>query len=270
VVSNNNVTTFIKELVLEPVNDSAFHFNPGEYVQLKVPPFALNFDQLPIDPPFDETWKNLGLKKYSAKNEFHTHRNYSLATNPEKERLLRFNIRIALPDGKNGFGAGVGSSYAFSLKPGDEVQLTGPYGNFHIKKSDREMIYLGGGAGMAPLRSHLSYLLETLKTKRKVSFWYGARTTDDLFYMEYFENLQKNHSNFSFKIALSEQEKLAAQNDYHIGFIHEVLLDQYLKKHTQPQEIEYYLCGPPPMIEASMKILERLGVRDEMVSFDEF
>lgn len=270
VVSNNNVTAFIKELVLEPVNGSAFHFNPGEYVQLKVPPFALSFDQFQIDRPFDEAWETLGLKKYYAKNEFHVQRNYSMATNPEIEQLLKFNIRIALPESLNGVSSGVGSSYAFSLKPGDEVKLTGPYGDFHIKQSEREMIYLGGGAGMAPLRSHLSYLFDTLKTNRKVSFWYGARSTEDLFYMEYFENLRKSHPNFSFNVALSEQKKPCARNDYHTGFIHEVLLNEYLKYHKEPEEVEYYLCGPLPMIKASFNMLGKLGVTDDLISFDEF
>jgi len=191
-----------------------------------------------------------------------------MATNPETEKLLKFNIRIELPPTGN-ISAGAGSSYIFNLKPGDEIKITGPYGNFHIKQSDSEMVYAGGGAGMAPLRSHLSYLFETEKTNRKISFWYGARSLDEVFYREYFENLHKLHPNFSFNVALSQPKSKDAWNGY-TGFIHEVLLSEYLKAHPQPHKIEYYLCGPPAMIKSALNMLNSLGVDDEMIAFDEF
>ncbi|MCK9641247.1 MAG: NADH:ubiquinone reductase (Na(+)-transporting) subunit F [Prolixibacteraceae bacterium] len=270
VVSNNNVTAFIKELVLEPANGSQFTFIPGEYIQLRIPPYELNFEQFNINSPFKKIWDEQELGSCFAKNSFYTQRNYSMATNPDSDQQLRFNVRIALPPDNNVTNAGIGSSYVFNLKPGEEVKLTGPYGDFHIKQSDREMVYIGGGAGMAPLRSHLSYLFGTAKTKRKVSFWYGARSIDDLFYVDYFENLQKNHGNFSFKIALSASKNQDSRNGYPFGFIHEVLFQKYLSKHEQPNEIEYYLCGPPALIEASLNMLKSLGVRKELIAFDEF
>lgn len=204
-----------------------------------------------------------------AKNKIYTKRNYSMATNPKTEKQLRFNVRISLPPADNHVSAGLGSSYVFNLKPGDEITATGPFGDFHIKQSNREMIYLGGGAGMAPLRSHLSYLFETEKTTRKVSFWYGVRTVNDLFYEEYFGDLEEKHDNFSFHIALSE---LNGQDNWkgHAGFIHEVLLNEYLKNHPKPQDVDYYLCGPPAMIKAGLAMLKGLGVDEELVAYDEF
>ena len=268
VISNHNVATFIKELVLEPLK-ADFKFKPGEYIQIEVPPFKLSFDQINIDEPFDMTWRDSGFFNCFAENPVFLNRNFSMASNPETEKLLKFNIRIELSPEPSKISAGAGSSYIFNLKPGDEVKITGPFGDFHIKESDTEMVYLGGGAGMAPLRSHLSYLLETEKTNRKVSYWYGARSLDDLFYREYFETLQKQHPNFSFNVALSEPKNKDAWNGY-TGLIHEVLLNEYLKKHLHPAKIEYYLCGPPTMIKAGIKMIKSFGVDDEMISFDEF
>ena len=269
VVSNHNVAAFIKELVLETLEEKNFTFRPGEYIQLMIPPFDITFDQILIDNPYDKTWKDLGLFDCFSRNTIHTKRNFSMANNPEKDRLLRFNVRISLPPGDRNITAGIGTSYVFNLKPGDEVMLKGPYGDFYIKDSDREMVYLGGGAGMAPLRSHVSYLFESLKTKRKVSFWYGARTLDDLFYDDYFKNLAETNDNFTFHAALSEPGK---HDNWHgdRGFIHEVLLKKYLKDHKHPGEVEYYLCGPPALIEAGTKMLAGLGVPENMISFDEF
>lgn len=270
VLSNRNVATFIKELVLEPAANSALNFRPGQYIQMVIPPFEAKFSQFAIDTRFDTTWKEMGITDCYAENKIYTKRNFSLATNPVTDSLLKFNVRIELPpDNDHLISAGVGSSYVFNLKPGDKVKLTGPYGNFLIKKGDREMIYLGGGAGMAPLRSHLSYLLETEKTDRKVSFWYGARSFDDLFYSDYFEDLEKVHENFSFNVSLSEPKP---QDDWksYVGFIHEQLWNNYLKTHQQPGEIEYYLCGPPVMIKAALEMLKNSGVGEEMIAFDEF
>jgi Na+-transporting NADH:ubiquinone oxidoreductase subunit F len=269
VISNNNVATFIKELVLEPLITSTFKFKPGEYIQIEVPPFELSFDHIHIDKPFDKTWYDLGLFNCFAKNPIYIKRNFSMASNPQTEEQLKFNIRIELPPKTDKISAGAGSSYIFNLIPGDEVNAFGPYGDFHIKQSDSEMVYVGGGAGMAPLRSHLSYLFETEKTNRKVSFWYGARSLDELFYYEYFENLQKQHPNFSFNVALSEPKSKDVWNGY-TGFIHEVLFNEYLKNHPQPNKNEYYLCGPPAMIKAGLKMLKSLGVDDEMIAYDEF
>ena len=196
-------------------------------------------------------------------------RNYSMANNPVTEKELRFNVRIALPPPNSNAPAGVGSTYVFNLKKGDIVKLAGPFGDFRIKKSDREMVYLGGGAGMAPLRSQLSYLFETEKTKRKVSFWYGARTSAEIYYDQYFNTLQQANGNFSFHLALSEPT-LGENWIGHTGFVHEVLQNEYLKSHKNPQDIEYYLCGPPAMITAGLKMLDTLGVPTEMISFDEF
>ena len=270
VLSNRNVATFIKELVLEPAANTAFKYSPGQYIQMVIPPFEAKFTQFAVDNRFEPTWKEIGFRDCYAENKIYTKRNFSLATNPGTDSLLKFNVRIELPpDNDRLISAGVGSSYVFSLKPGDKVKMTGPYGNFLIKQGDREMIYLGGGAGMAPLRSHLSYLLETDKTDRKVSFWYGARSLDDLFYSDYFEDLEKVHVNFSFKVSLSEPKPQDEWMGY-VGFIHEQLWKNYLETHPNPGEIDYYLCGPPSMIQAGLKMLKSIGVEDKMIAFDEF
>ena len=269
VISNKNVATYIKELVLEPLNESPFKFNPGEYIQIEVPPFRLNFDQIHVDEPFNNTWHDLGLFKCFAENPVYLRRNFSMASNPVSEKQLKFNIRIELPPELKTISAGAGSSYMFSLVPGDRVNIFGPYGDFHIKNSASEMVYIGGGAGMAPLRSHLSYLFETEKTERKVSFWYGARSLKELFYNGYFENLEKQYTNFSFNVALSdprEDDKWAG----YTGLVHDVAFNEYLKTHSQPGKIEYYLCGPALMIKSALKMLKSLEVDDSMIAFDEF
>lgn len=269
VVSNRNVTTFIKELTLEPLNGVPFPFHPGQYVQISIPPHKTFFREFQIEEPYYKVWNEMGLLDYLAETTVYTKRNYSMATNPAIDSNLKFNVRIALPPAESKLSAGVGSSYLFNLKPGDEVQLTVPFGYFLIKKSDHEMVYLGGGAGMAPLRSHLSYLLETEKTIRKVSFWYGARSVEEIFYDDYFNKLEQEHGNFSFHLALSETRKQDHWNG-HVGFIHEVLLAEYLSKHENPHNIEYYLCGPPAMISAGMNMLKKLDVGEDFISFDEF
>jgi Na+-transporting NADH:ubiquinone oxidoreductase subunit F len=269
VVSNRNITAFIKELVLSPSEYSEFTYLPGQYVQITIPPCSVAFSELNIDEPYDKRWSEMGLLNYRAENTIYSKRNYSMATNPSTDTNLKFNIRIALPPAGSLIPPGAGSSYMFNLKPGDEVKLTGPFGDFHLKQSEREMIYLGGGAGMAPLRSHLSYLFETGKTARKVSLWYGARSSDDLFYHEYFRKLEQDNPDFSFHIALSEPQQSDKWNGK-VGFIHEYLSENYLADHPQPSEVEYYLCGPPPMIEAALKMLKNSGVPDNMIAFDQF
>ncbi len=269
VISNNNVATFIKELVLEPSNGEDFSFSPGQYIQLVIPPGKIKFDKFQIDQPFQDTWGSMNLYDCFAENPLLVKRNYSMATNPANEKLLKFNVRIALPPYGKNVSAGVGSSYVFNLKPGDEVKLEGPFGDFNIKPTQREIVYLGGGAGMAPLRSHIAYLFETEKTTRKVSYWYGARSKDELYYHDYFENLQREHDNFSFYIALSETKNRENWKGY-AGYIHDVLYHEYLKNHRGRGEVEYYLCGPPAMIKAGLELLKGLGVSDEQIAYDEF
>jgi len=269
VAGNRNVATFIKELELEPVEGEQFDFQPGQYIQLIIPPHKTSFSDFKIDEPYKGTWEEMKLFELGAENVIYSKRNYSMASNPAAEPNLKFNIRIALPPGGKDLYAGAGSSYVFGLKKGDNVKLCGPFGDFLIKKSDCEMIYLGGGAGMAPIRSHLSYMLETEKVKRKISFWYGARTLSDLFYKEYFEELEQMHPDFSFHLSLSEMTQSEIWQGYK-GFVHQHLYESYLKGHPQPGNIEYYLCGPPPMIKASLKMLEDLGVKKDQISFDEF
>ena len=269
VVSNNNLATFIKELVLEPTNGEEFNLKPGQYIQLVVPPHKIKFNQFDIDQSCRAVWEEMGLFDCYADNTLQLKRNYSMATNPASEKQLKFNVRMALPPTGKIVPAGAGSSYVFNMKPGDEVKLTGPYGDFQIKPGEREMVYLGGGAGMAPLRSHLAYLFDTLNTKRKVSYWYGARSKTELYYSDYFEQLQQQHENFSFHVAFSDPEK-GDSRDGHVGFIHDVLYREYLHHHPHPKELEYYLCGPPAMIKSGLEMLQNMGVSKELIAYDEF
>jgi Na(+)-translocating NADH:ubiquinone oxidoreductase F subunit len=271
VVSNDNVATFIKELVLEPVDAlNGFQFTPGSYMQLNIPVYErIDFDQFNIKEPYNAVWKVQHVYDNASSNAAATRRNYSLANNPLIDKQFRFNVRIATPPRGQDCAAGVGSTYAFNLKPGDTVTAIGPFGDFHIKPTQREMIYLGGGAGMAPMRAHLSHLFEVMKTSRRVSFWYGARSRQELFYQDYFESLAAAHPNFTFHVALSEP--LPTDNwEGPTGFIHEVLLREYLGQHHDPHAIEYYLCGPPAMIQAATKMLAELGVDPSQIAFDEF
>ncbi len=269
VVSNNNVATFIKELVLEPVNGEDISYIPGQYIQLIVPPHKIYFRQFNIDPSFRKTWESFNLFNCFAENTLNVRRNFSMATNPVTEKQLKFNVRISLPPAGINVSGGVGSSYVFNLKPGSEVKLAGPYGDFRIKPTQKEMVYLGGGAGMAPLRSHLAWLFETDKTPRKVSYWYGARSKADLFYHEYFERLEQEHDNFSFHLALSEPQ-VNDNWEGSVGFIHEVLYQEYLKNHNNPSGVEYYLCGPPALIKAGLTMLKNLQVPEDQIAYDEF
>lgn len=270
VISNNNVATFIKELVLERFDNSVeFKFKPGEYIHLEIPAHETEFKTIEVIEPFHTTWKQQNIFNYFSFNTTKTRRNYSMANNPENTLQIKFNVRIATPPPGINCSAGVGSSYVFNLKPGDTVFATGPFGDFLIKETENEMVYIGGGAGMAPLSSHISYLFEMLKTKRKVSFWYGARSLSELYYDEYFENLEKIHSNFSFHVALSEPLKSDNWSSY-FGLIHEILEKEFLMKTIEASKKEYYLCGPPPMINALLETLSKYKVPNEMISFDEF
>ena len=269
VVSNRNITPFIREVILSPLDGTRFTFLPGQYVQMKIPPYKVSFKEFQIEEPYRKVWDEMGLFDFSAENTVYSKRNYSLANNPSSDAFIKLIVRIVLPPAGSLITAGAGSSYVFNLKPGNEIQITGPFGDFILKESVRELIYLGGGAGMAPLRSHLSYLFETVNTARKVSLWYGARSSADMFYQEYFEKLEAGNPNFSFHVSLSEP-KPDDKLKWNVGFIHEYLLNSYLASHNQPGEIEYYLCGPPAMIEAALKMLKSLGVSDDMIAYDEF
>jgi len=272
VVSNNSVSTFIKELVLEHADSSeSMDFTPGDYLQLDIPSYELiRFGEFDIPEPYASVWRTHHLFDLVARNPGPARRNnYSMASNRKRERLLRFNVRIATPPPGQDCPPGVGSSYVFNLKAGDTVTAIGPFGDFHVKPTGKEMVYIGGGAGMAPLRAHLSHLLETEGTARRVSFWYGARSRQEIFYEDYFKGLAAAHPNFTFNLALSSPLPEDAWQG-HFGFIHEVVLGQHLKGHPNPRAVEYYLCGPPMMVKACTKMLAEIGVSPEQVAYDEF
>jgi Na+-transporting NADH:ubiquinone oxidoreductase subunit F len=269
VISNRNVTPYVKELVLMPAGNDQFVYSAGQYIQLVIPPHQIRFTVIEVDEPFRKDWESRDLYGCYSENALYLKRNYSMATNPASGSQLIFNVRIALPPEGMNVPAGAGSSYVFGLQPGEVVKLAGPFGDFRIKHSEREMIYMGGGAGMAPLRSHLSYLFDTERTKRKVSFWYGARTPADLYYRDYFENLQLEHENFSFHFAFSDPAP-GDNAEGHTGFVHEVLYREYLENHPGPALADYYLCGPPAMIEAGLEMLQKMGVPQDNIAYDAF
>jgi Na+-transporting NADH:ubiquinone oxidoreductase subunit F len=272
VVSNRNVATFIKELVLEPADSTEkVSFTPGDYLQVNIPAYeTIRFRDFDIPEPYAAVWEAQHVFDLIAHNpEADRRNNYSLASNQQTDRLLRFNVRIATPPPGQDCAPGVGSSYAFSLKPGDTVSAIGPFGDFHPKPTQREMVYIGGGAGMAPLRAHLSHLLETEQTSRKISFWYGARSRQEIFYQDYFRGLAETHPNFAFHLALSSPLP-EDQWTGHLGFIHEVVLERHLQGHPNPSAAEFYLCGPPMMIKACLKMLASLNVPESQISYDEF
>ena len=272
VVGSRSVATFIKEIVLEPADHSEMpSFTPGDYLQFDIPAYSeIRFNDFDIPEPFATVWKSQHIFDLVAHNPAEGRRNnYSLASNLDQEPFLRFNVRIATPPPGQDCLPGAGSSYMFSLRPGDNVSALGPFGDFHIKPTQREMIYIGGGAGMAPLRAHLSHLLETEQTARRVSFWYGARSRQEIFYDDYFRCLAERHRNFSFHTALSSPLPEDAWTGS-VGFIHEVVLREYLGAHPRPDHVEYYLCGPPMMIKACNKMLTDLGVSTQQIAYDEF
>jgi Na+-transporting NADH:ubiquinone oxidoreductase subunit F len=275
VVSNDNVATFIKEFVVRLPEDEKLNFHSGGYVQIDVPRYEMSFRDINVAPQFRDEWDKYKMWDLKMKNTEETFRAYSMANHPAEGNIIMLNIRIATPPWDRVKGAfinvapGICSSYIFSRKSGDRVSVSGPYGEFFIKDTDREMVYIGGGAGMAPLRSHLFHLFNTMKTTRKVSYWYGARSKREIFYEDHFRNIEKKFPNFTFHIALSEPLEEDNWKGY-TGFIHQVLYDEYLSKHDEPEDIEYYLCGPPMMNEAVLKMLYNLGVPDEMVAFDDF
>lgn len=276
VVSNKNVATFIKEFVVKLPEGERLDFRSGGYIQIDVPKVEVDFAKdIDVEPQFRDEWDNFKMWDLKMKNTEETFRAYSMANHPAEDNIIMLNIRIATPPwdrAKNGFmnvNPGVCSSYIFSRKPGDEVTISGPYGEFFIKDTENEMMFIGGGAGMAPMRSHIFHLFNSVKTGRKTTFWYGARSRREIFYEEHFRKIEKEFPNFTFNIALSEP-KPEDNWDGHTGFIHQVILDNYLSKHDTPEDVEYYLCGPPMMNDAVFKMLYDLGVPDEMVAFDDF
>jgi len=295
VVSNYNVSTFIKEFVVRLPEGENLDFQSGGYIQIDVPETVVDFKNINIDPHpdlghdkdvFREDWDKFGLWDLKMKNDEQIFRAYSMANHPAEGNIVMLNIRIATPpwDRANNkwmdVNPGICSSYVFDQKPGDKVTISGPYGEFHINETDREMIYIGGGAGMAPLRSHIFHLFHTQKTNRKVSYWYGGRSRKELFYLDHFEKIEKEFPNFSMNIALSEplpednwtlRESLEdREHDGYTGFIHQALYDNYLGDHPDPDEVEFYLCGPPLMNAAVLKMLDDMGVPPENIRFDDF
>ncbi|GET30953.1 Na(+)-translocating NADH-quinone reductase subunit F [Prolixibacter sp. SD074] len=276
VVSNRNVATFIKEFVVKLPEGENLDFKSGGYIQIDVPKVEVDFKNFDIDEKFRGDWEKLGMFDLKMKNPEPTYRAYSMANHPAEGNIVMLNIRIATPpfDRVNGgfqkVNPGICSSYIYSLKQGDKVTISGPYGEFFLKDNDNEMMFIGGGAGMAPMRSHLFHLFHTVKEKKKkVTFWYGARSWKEVFYYEQFRDIEKNFPNFEFHLALSEPQP-EDNWDGPVGFIHQVIYDNYLSKHEEPEEIDYYLCGPPMMNSAATKMLYELGVPDENVLFDDF
>ncbi|MES2062458.1 MAG: NADH:ubiquinone reductase (Na(+)-transporting) subunit F [Bacteroidota bacterium] len=272
VVSNKHVATFIKELVLEPVDaNEKINFNPGDYMQIKVPPYPeIQFCNFEIEEPYQKVWQTQGLFNLCSHNPGPARQNnYSLAGNWKRDRQLKFNIRIATPPPGQDCPPGIGSSYIFNLKPGEILTALGPYGDFYIKPTQKEMVYIGGGAGMAPIRSHIEHLLENDATKRKISYWYGARSKQEIFYYDYFQKLAAEYSNFNFQLALSSPLKDDEWNGHH-GFIHDIVYHHYLKDHKDIGNVEFYLCGPPIMIKSCNKMLAEIGVEPSQILFDQF
>jgi Na+-transporting NADH:ubiquinone oxidoreductase subunit F len=269
--SNHNVATFIKELVLEIPAGEAVDFKSGGYIQIEAPPHTVQYKDFVVEEQFREDWDKFKIWRYTSTVDAPVYRAYSMANYPGEKGIIMLNIRVASPPPRapEGTPPGKVSSYVFSLKPGDLVTISGPYGDFFIKDTKNEMVYIGGGAGMAPLRSHIFELFQNRKTQRKVSFWYGGRSARELFYVDQFKAIEKVFPNFSFKIALSEP-KPEDHWDGYVGFIHQIVLDNYLKNHPAPEDIEYYICGPPMMNAAVFKMLDDLGVPQSNIAYDDF
>ncbi|MFY0644560.1 MAG: NADH:ubiquinone reductase (Na(+)-transporting) subunit F [Bacteroidia bacterium] len=298
VVSNYNVASFIKEFVVRLPEGESLDFEAGGYIQIDVPPIEVNFKDIDItahpelvadgrDPlDFKSEWDKYGLWDLKMVNDEPIFRAYSMANHPAEGNIVMLNIRIATPpwDRKNNrwmdVNPGICSSYVFGCKPGDKVTVSGPYGEFFIKETEAEMLYIGGGAGMAPMRSHLFHLFHTLKTGRKVTYWYGGRSKRELFYLDHFKRIEEEFPNFQFHVVLSEpmeedhwvnkKDVNDKEGDGFTGFVHQAVIDQYLTKHEAPEDIEFYFCGPPLMNQAVLKMVDDWGVPPENVSFDDF
>ena len=275
VVSNRNVATFIKEFVVKLPEGETLDFRSGGYIQIDVPKITVDYKDMDVDEEYREDWDKFKMWDLQMKNPEPIFRAYSMANYPAENNIIMLNIRIATPpfDRKSGgfmkVNPGICSSFIFSRKPGDKITISGPYGEFFIKDTDKEMMFIGGGAGMAPMRSHIFDLYKTKKTNRKSTFWYGGRSLRELFYVDEFIKLEEENPNFKFNIGLSEPVPEDKWEGY-TGFIHQIVMDEYLKNHPEPEEIEYYLCGPPMMNDAVLKMLDDYGVPEEMIAFDDF
>jgi len=271
VVSNNNVASFIKELVLALPDGEELEFRAGGYIQIECPPHDLSFSEFDIEEQYREDWDRYKLWRYESHVKTDVSRAYSMASFPLEKTVVKLNVRIATPPpgSDDSVPPGVMSSFIFNLKPGDKVSISGPYGEFFARETDNEMVFVGGGAGMAPMRSHIFDQLKRRHSKRKMSFWYGARSLKEVFYQEEFDELAVANDNFEWNLAMSEPQPEDNWEGY-VGFIHKVLYDEYLSKHEAPEDCEYYLCGPPMMNVAVIKMLEDLGVPRENILLDDF
>ena len=276
VVSNRNVATYIKEFVVKLPAGESMNFRSGGYIQIDVPKYnAINFSDFDVEQEYRGEWDAMKMWGLVAKNPEPTYRAYSMANHPAEGNIVMLNIRIAPPPWDRAAGSfqrvnpGICSSYIFSLKPGDKVTISGPYGEFFVRDTPNEKMFIGGGAGMAPMRSHIFHLFKTERVSVPVSFWYGARSRREIFYEDQFEEIAREFPNFKFALALSEPKP---EDNWtgNTGFIHQVIYDNYLKDHPAPEDIEYYLCGPPMMISAVLKMLDGLGVPSENIMFDDF
>lgn len=270
VISNDNKATFIKELVLKIPEGEVVPFRAGGFIQIECPPHTVRYEDFDVPEEYREDWDKFNLFRYVSDVKETTVRAYSMANYPEEHGIIMLNVRIATPPPRNpDVPPGIMSSYIWSLKPGDKVTISGPFGEFFAKETDAEMIFIGGGAGMAPMRSHIFDQLKRLHTKRKISFWYGARSVREMFYTEDFDMLAKENENFTWNVALSDALPEDNWTGY-TGFIHNVLFENYLKNHPAPEDCEFYMCGPPVMNEAVIKMLKDLGVEDENIMLDDF
>lgn len=268
--SNRNVATFIKEFIVDLPKGVDLNFKAGGYIQIDIPKYKVSFKDFDIDPKFRDAWDRFKLWDLNCENTEPCFRAYSMANHPAEGNCVMLNVRIATPPPNvPAAKPGIASSFIYNCKPGDKVWISGPFGEFFAKNTKREMMYIGGGAGMAPMRSHIFDLFHTKKTDRKVTFWYGARSLREVFYAEEFEAIEKQFPNFKYNLALSEAQPEDNWTGMK-GFIHQAVLENYLKNHPDPTEIEYYLCGPPPMIAAVNKMLFDLGVEKDMIAYDEF
>ena len=269
VISNPNVATFIKELTLKLPEGENVDFRAGGYVQLEIPPHTVKFSGFDIAKEYRDDWERFGFFNLESKVDETVVRAYSMANYPEERGVVKFNIRIATPPPGTSFPPGQMSSYAFNLKEGEKIAAFGPFGEFFAKDTDNEMIFIGGGAGMAPMRSHIFDQLKRLNSKRKISFWYGARSFREVFYEDEYDQLAEENENFEWHLALSDpqpEDNWAGKT----GFIHNVVMDNYLRDHEAPEDVEYYMCGPPMMNAAVIKMLKDLGVEDENIMLDDF
>ena len=268
--SNENVATFIKELVVELPKGEKLDFRAGGYIQIDVPAYKdLEYKNFEIGDEYRQDWDQFKMFDLVANNDEDCFRAYSMASFPLEDDIIMLNIRIATPPPGTDYPPGICSSYVFDLKPGDKITISGPYGEFFAQETEREMCFIGGGAGMAPMRSHIFDQLKRIKSDRKITFWYGGRSKRELFYMDEFKQLEEEFPNFSLHVALSDP--LPEDNwEGSTGFIHQVCLEEYMDKHDDPTEVEFYLCGPPIMLQCVNEMVDELGVEPEMVRADDF